>query len=118
MPQLVRAALGLGPLARPAGRADEPIVEQPDVEDVGTVHLLLDGEQVQEQRREAAPVESGGDLAVARAQPVGAAAVSEDGFEPCLRQGWRARGGRHRCKAEGRQVNNPDDFDPRRPENQ
>lgn len=24
MPQLVRAALGLGPLARPAGRADEP----------------------------------------------------------------------------------------------
>ena len=48
-------------------------------------HLLLDGEQVEQQGREAAFVESGGDLTVARAEPAGAAAVSEDDQAPGIR---------------------------------
>ena len=59
--------------------------EQIDVEHVGAVRLLVHAEQVEEEGREAVLVESGGDLAVALAQPAGAAAVGEDDQAPGVR---------------------------------
>lgn len=73
----------LGLLARPTGCGHESRAEQADVEHVGAILLLVDGEQVEQQGCEAIAAEDGGDLTVATAEAAGATAVSEDHQTAC-----------------------------------
>ncbi|HET9128525.1 MAG TPA: hypothetical protein VFN73_10625 [Propionibacteriaceae bacterium] len=63
---------------QPPGGGREPLGQQPDVEDVRAVALLLGGEQVEEEGAEAGRAEDVRDEPVAGAEPAAAAAVGED----------------------------------------
>lgn len=57
----------VGLLAHPARRGHEPLGEQFDVEDVRAVALLVERQQIDQQRRLSGGVKGAGDLPVARA---------------------------------------------------
>jgi hypothetical protein len=63
-----RQLTGLGLAAKPAGGGRQSPAKQGDVEHVGSVALLLGGEQIEQERREPVVVQRLGDLAVAGAQ--------------------------------------------------
>ena len=63
---------------QPSGDVDESAGEQIDVEHIGTIALLCRCEQIEQQRRQAGPVQHVGHQAVTWAVPTAAAAMRKN----------------------------------------
>ncbi len=68
----------MGLLVQPVDGVDKSVRQQRDVKHIATIGLFGRREEVKQQSRNAPAVQRVGDRVVSRAQPTGAAAVSED----------------------------------------